>query len=182
MAAGLGSLLFARPAPGTRSAGGAGLGRGTAGALKSHSGERTDSLKGPGEGGSGPGREVPRAGGGSAADPPAAPAPHLDPGPLALRGFALQPGADGAPQLGQQLLHHQVAQDLWRQEDFGEAAQPPRALPAQCGVQVLTWVSLPQSMSQVPYCSLDCRYMRMAAVNAGASTLESSEIPAGGNL
>ncbi|RLW00453.1 hypothetical protein DV515_00008907 [Chloebia gouldiae] len=35
-------------------------------------------------------------------------------------------------------------------------------------------------MSQVPYCSLDCRYMRMASVKAGASTLESSEIPAEG--
>lgn len=56
--------------------------------------------------------------------PPAAPAPHLDPGPLALLGLALQPGADGGPQLGEQLLHHQVAQDLRRQEALGTLLSP----------------------------------------------------------
>lgn len=121
---------------------------------------------------------------GTSPTPRAAPAPHLDPGPLALRGFALQPGADGAPELGEQLLHHQVAEDLWREAGgfWGSLLGPPHVTPSQpgLGVRVLTWVSFPQSMSQVPYCSLDCRYMRMASVKAGASTLESSEIPAEG--
>jgi len=56
---------------------------------------------------------------------------------------------------------------------------PPQPSPGEGG-QVLTWVSLPHSMSQVPYCSLDWRYMRTASVKAGASTLESSEIPGEG--
>lgn len=39
---------------------------------------------------------------------------------------------------------------------------------------------MPHSMSQVPYCSFDWRYMRTASVKAGASTLESSEMPGEG--
>lgn len=111
--------------------------------------------------------------------PPPPAAPHLDPGPLALLSLALQPGADGGPQLGEQLLHHQVAQDLRRQEAVGTLLSP-HPPPQPRGGQVLTWVSLPHSMSQVPYCSFDWRYMRTASVKAGASTLESSEIPGEG--
>lgn len=114
--------------------------------------------------------------GSAGADAPPA-APYLDPRPLALLRFALQAGPDGIPELGKQLLHHQVAQDLQGQEAVGTLLIPHPCLGAMGGARDLTWVSLPHSMSHVPYCSFDWRYMRTASVKAGASTLESSEMP-----
>lgn len=58
------------------------------------------------------------------------------------------------------------------------AAVPAGPHPPPMTAEDLTCTSFPHSISQVPYCSFDWRYMRMASVNAGPSTLEFSGMPA----